>query len=144
MASRSTIRSHAAAGGDPAAQAPIAGVDRVPSAPAGAGDVLDQLSDGYYEMDRDFRYRRVNAAGARLARKSEAELLGRHVLDVFPEVETAEVHQAVRRVMAGGAAEHVETFYAPLNIWGINSIYPLPDGVAIVSRDITARKLLEQ
>ena len=40
-------------------------------------------------------------------------------------------------------AEHVETYYAPLGLWGMNSIYPFRDGVAIVSRDISAQKLLE-
>jgi PAS domain S-box-containing protein len=116
----------------------------VPSADSRLPDVIDQLSDGYYEMDSAFRYRRVNAAGARLVRRAPEELIGRHVLDLFPEVEHAEVHQAVQRVMSGGPPERVETYFAPLGIWGINSIYPVRDGVAIVSRDVTAQKLLEQ
>lgn len=108
------------------------------------GDAIDQFADGYFELDRDFRYRRVNVAGARLVRMSPDAILGHHVLALFPEVETTEVHQAVKRVMAGGCPEHIETYYAPLLLWAINSVYPLKDGVAIVSRDITAQKHLEQ
>lgn len=108
------------------------------------GDFIDQLSDGYFELDRDFRYRRVNPAALRLVHLAERDLLGRQVTEVFPEVSATEVHAAVMRVMAGGEPEHVETYYAPLHLWGINSIYPLPDGVAIVSHDITEQKRLER
>ena len=78
------------------------------------GDAIDQFADGYFEMDRGFRYRRINAAAARLVQMSPEAILGQHVLDLFPEVDTTEVHQAVKRVMAGGCPEHIETYYAPL------------------------------
>src|SRR4051794_23790163 len=73
-------------------------------------DILDQLADGYYEIDRAYRYRRVNAAGARLAGRTPAEMVGQHVLELFPAVEDAEIHRAVRRVMEGGGPERIETF----------------------------------
>ena len=107
-------------------------------------DALDQLSDGYYEMDREFRYTRINATGARLMRLESEQVLGRSVLELFPELETSTVHAAVRRVMAGGPPENVEIYFPPLRIWGVNSIYPIASGVAIISRDITAQKVLEQ
>lgn len=128
---------------------------RVPAAVGQNGDagllpiarsagVLEQMNDGYFELDRSYRYRRVNAAGARIVRMAPEQIIGRTVLELFPDVEQSAVHQAVRRVMAGGPAEHVETYYAPLAMWAINSAYPLPDGVAIVTHDITARKLAQQ
>src|SRR5215203_5211045 len=73
-------------------------------------DALDQLSDGYYEVDREFRYTRLNATGARLMRLEPEQVLGRTVLELFPELETSTVHAAVRRVMAGGPSEHVEIY----------------------------------
>src|SRR4051812_29089292 len=90
---------------------PTEAVKSLESHHPGSPDAIDQLGDGYYELDSTFRYRRVNPAGARLAQKSPEDLLGKHVLDVFPEVETSEVHQAVRRVMASRRPEQVETYY---------------------------------
>jgi PAS domain S-box-containing protein len=110
----------------------------------GPGDVLDQLADGYFELDRTSHYRRINAAGLRLVGRAPAELLGRHVLEVFPEIASSEVHRAVGRVLAGGGPEHIETYFAPLGMWALNSIYPLPDGVAIVSHDLTDRRRAEE
>jgi PAS domain S-box-containing protein len=111
--------------------------------PAAAGDVLDQLAEGYFELDRAYRYRRVNAAGARLVRRPARELLGRAVLEVFPEIAATEVHRAVEQAMAGGGPAHVETYFAPLGLWALNSVYPLPDGVAIVCHDLTERRRAE-
>jgi signal transduction histidine kinase len=108
------------------------------------GDAIDQFADGYFEIDRNLTYRRVNAAGARMANRTVEEMIGRGVLELFNDIELYEVHNAVRRVMDGGPAEHVETYYTPLHLWAVNSVYPLADGLAIVSRDITAQKQLEQ
>jgi signal transduction histidine kinase len=106
-------------------------------------DAIEQANDGYYELDREFRYRRINAAGARLLRRDRSRVIGRRVFDLFPGIETSEIHAAVRRVMAGGEPESVEIYFAPFHMWGENDIVPLDDGVAIFSREITARKRLE-
>jgi signal transduction histidine kinase len=71
-------------------------------------------------------------------------MLGRRVVEVFPDVATSDVHRAVMRVMETRVAEAVEVYYAPLRLWGVNNIYPFRDGVVILSRDITAQKTLEQ
>lgn len=107
-------------------------------------DAIDRLADGYYEMDRGFRYRRVNPAGLRIAQKTPAEMLGKHVFEVFPIVEESAIHQTVVGVMNSQEAASVETYYPPHHRWYVNSIYPVADGIAIFSRDITAQKLLEE
>ncbi len=107
-------------------------------------DAIDHLIDGYYELDRAFRYRRVNAAGLRMAGKSAAEFIGKHVFDLFPDVAEAPIHQAATRVMESRQAEIVETYYPPHRRWYVNSIYPLGEGIAIFSRDISEQKTLEQ
>lgn len=105
---------------------------------------IDQLADGYFEMDEQYRYRRVNAAGLRITGKSGEELLGKHLLEVFPDVTDAPIHETVRRVMTTGKAESVETYYAPFRRWFVNSFYRIPDGLALFTRDINDQKVLEQ
>ena len=109
------------------------------AAGAGAGilDAIDLLADGYYEMDRAYRYRRVNPAGLRIAQKPPAQILGKHVLDVFPDVARAAIHHTAVPVMETGRAERVETYYPPHHRWYATNVYPIADGIAIFSRDIT-------
>lgn len=108
------------------------------------GDALDRLADGYYEMDESYRYRRVNPAGLRIAGKTLAEMLGRSVSEVFPDIEREGIHQTTVEVMQSRQPQSVETYYPPFRRWYVNSIYPVDRGVAIFSRDITEQKQLEQ
>ncbi len=108
------------------------------------GDAIDRLADGYYEMDESFCYQRVNPAGLRIAGKTLAEMLGRSVAQVFPDIEREGIHQTTAEVMQSRRPQSVETYYPPHRRWYVNSIYPVDRGVAIFSRDITEQKLLEQ
>jgi PAS domain S-box-containing protein len=125
----------------------LAGFQESPASPESVSpipilDAIDLLADGYYEMDTEFRYRRINPAGLRIAGKTADEIIGKHVLEVFPDVARADIHQTTVRVMETREAESVETYYPPHHRWYVNSIYPVTGGIAVFSHDITERKLL--
>lgn len=107
-------------------------------------EAIDRLADGYFEIDTEHRYRRVNPAGLRISGKTLDEMLGKHVLEVFPDIADAAIHQITVRVMETGEPASVETYYPPFKRWYVNSIYPITGGIAIVTRDINEQKLLEQ
>ena len=113
-----------------------------PVSPIPILDAIEHLADGYYEMDTGFRYRRVNPAGLRIAGKTADEIIGKHVLEVFPDIAQAAIHLTTVRVMETREAESVEIYYPPHHRWYVNSIYPVTGGIAIFSHDITERKLL--
>ena len=106
-------------------------------------EAIDQLADGYCEMDTGYRYRRVNPAGLRITGKTRGEMLGKHVLEVFPEITNAAIHQTTIRVMETGEAASVETFYPPFNRRYVNSIYLITGGIALCTRDINDQKVQE-
>jgi signal transduction histidine kinase len=126
----------------PRAGSPDGTASREPVSPLPILDAIEHLADGYYEMDTGFRYRRINPAGLRIAQKTADEILGKHVLEVFPDIATSAIHQATVRVMETREAASVETYYPPHRRWYVNSIYPVTDGIAVFSHDITERKLL--
>ena len=49
--------------------------------------VLDGMGEGFLLLDRDFRVRRINAEGLRLDGRPSEAILGRHLLDVWPDAE---------------------------------------------------------
>jgi PAS domain S-box-containing protein len=122
----------------------IEGVEPIDTPDSSTADAIDRLADGYFEIDEGYRYQRVNPAGLRIAGKTRAEMIGKHVFDVFPDVERSAIHQTTVQVMESRQPQSVETYYPPHNRWYVNSIYPIGGGVAIFSRDITERKLMEQ
>jgi len=126
---------------------PLAGFQEHPASlepvsPVPILDAIELLADGYYEMDTEFRYCRINPVGLRIAGKTADEILGKHVLEVFPDIAESAIHQATVQVMETREAASVETYYPPHHRWYVNSIYPVTGGIAVFSHDITERKLL--
>jgi signal transduction histidine kinase/CheY-like chemotaxis protein len=73
--------------------------------------------------------------------------IGRSHWDLWPGTEAAPQGRLYKRVMDAGAPGSVETHYAwpdGRSAWIEIDAYPVPDGLAIFYRDITARKLAEE
>lgn len=103
---------------------------------------LDRLLEGCQILDHEFRYVYVNDALLRHARTSRDALIGRRMTDVYPGIEATAVFQAIRRVMRDGDAEHFENLFEfpdGTNGWFELSIQRVPDGVSVLSIDITDR-----
>ena len=48
--------------------------------------IFESISDGFFILDPDWRYRYLNEKAADLARQPAAELLGKNIWREFPEV----------------------------------------------------------
>jgi PAS domain S-box-containing protein len=103
--------------------------------------LLEQISDGFVTVDRDWRCLCVNSAAARILRKPPEDLLGKVLWDVFPETDRLLFGKEYRRAMAENVAVTVEDFYPePLNAWFEMRCYPSTDGLSVFFSDITKRK----
>lgn len=107
--------------------------------------ILDGISDGFNSFDRDWRYTYVNAAAARLVRKTPEELLGRNLWDLWPHAADSPFGIAYRRAVAEGIPTRVEAFYPePLNTWFEVRCYPSAEGLSLFFTDTTERKRAEE
>ena len=62
-------------------------------------NTLDNMNDAFITIDRRWRISFVNKAGARLARRDAADLVGRSVWDEFPEAGRSRIGTEYRRAM---------------------------------------------
>ena len=108
-----------------------------------ASRILDIVEDGFYFFDRDFRYVAVNRRGAEIARLPASELVGRTVLDLYPDALELPWFQAARRTMQERTPARVENHVPGLGIWVESHLYPTEQGFVSVSRDISDRKRAE-
>ncbi|OKH36987.1 hypothetical protein NIES2101_36690 [Calothrix sp. HK-06] len=106
-------------------------------------DVLENAKDGFYILDREWRFTYLNRQTAQIARKNKEELLGQRVWDVFPETVKQKDYQEFHRAMQQGISVHFENFYDPYGIWYETDIYPSKEGLSVFVRDVTERKLAE-
>ena len=108
--------------------------------------VLDQLMEGAQIIGFDWRYLYVNDAAARHGSQLKENMLGALVPELFPGVETTKLFQVLQTCMAARTTDHLETqFTFPDGRvgWFELSIQPVPEGLFILTLDITERKQAE-
>ncbi|MGE0792279.1 MAG: ATP-binding protein [Sandaracinaceae bacterium] len=108
--------------------------------------VLDNLLEGCQVIGRDFRYLYVNEAVARQGRTTPGALVGRTMMECYPGIEQTEMFSALRRCMDVGTPHTMEnefTFPDGSRGWFELRIQPVPDGVTILSVEVTQRKRAE-
>lgn len=109
--------------------------------------ILDHLLEGCQIIGPDWRYLYVNDAVVRHSRKERGELLGRRMMDVFPGIEQTAMFEMLQRVMedrspAGMTNEF--TYPDGQRRWFDLSIQPVPEGIFVLSWDVTEQKAARQ
>ncbi len=108
--------------------------------------VLDHMIEGAQIIGRDLRFLYLNDAAAEHARRPKREILGHTLMEAYPCIENTEMFAVVRKCLAHGACHRMENeFIFPDGSrgWFELSMLPVPEGVATLSLDITARKQVE-
>ena len=107
---------------------------------------LENMIEGCQIIDRDFRYVYVNRVAAAHGRKLPSELTGRTMMEMYPGIENTRMFSDLRYCMDTGRSRRIENEF--INSDGSKSwfdllIQPLPEGIFILSLDITERKNIE-
>jgi PAS domain S-box-containing protein len=105
--------------------------------------MLESMSDGFYMLDPQMRFTFVNAQGAKLMGRAREQMLGRAMLEVFPEGKGQALYEGQVRALQGQVTVVLEELYEPWDRWFAMRFYPSPDGLAVYFQDVTARKQLE-
>jgi diguanylate cyclase (GGDEF)-like protein/PAS domain S-box-containing protein len=108
---------------------------------------LDSMMEGCQIIGYDWRYIYVNPSAEKQNRRPTKELLGKIYMDMWPGVESTAVYVGLRHCMDKRVPQHmINAFIFPDGGmgWFELSIQPVPDGIFILSSDITSRKQAEQ
>jgi PAS domain S-box-containing protein len=109
--------------------------------------VMDNLLEGCQVLGYDWRYIYLNKSAEVQNHRSNQELLGNRYMDMWPGIESTQVFSEIRRCMEDRVVVQLENrFVYPGGEvgWFNLSIQPMPEGILILSFDITARVLAEK
>ncbi|MDB5211814.1 MAG: arcB, partial [Sediminibacterium sp.] len=109
--------------------------------------VLDQMMEGAQIISRGWRYVYINEAAARQTRFPVSELVGHTMMEKHPGIEHTDLFKKLEECMKGECYQLMETeFIFPDGSKGYYqlSIQPVPEGIFILSMDISERKKGEQ
>jgi PAS domain S-box-containing protein len=107
---------------------------------------MDSMLEGAQLIGYDWRYLYVNDVLAAQGKKSKDELLGRTMMEAYPGIDQTDFFVTLRRSMEQRVTERLENeFVFPDGSTGVFdlSLQPVPEGVFILSSDITERKRAE-
>lgn len=108
---------------------------------------LENLMEGCQIVGRDWRYLYVNEIAARHVHRTVDAVVGRSMVEVYPGLETTPLFAILRRSMEGGEPERMEHELVQEDgsaMWFQMVIQPVPEGLFILSLDITPRKRAEE
>jgi signal transduction histidine kinase len=95
--------------------------------------------------DREWRFRYVNEAAARILAESRgtdaSDVIGRSLWEMYPDIVGTRFEKEMRRAQEEHVSVTFEEYYARSGAWNEQRCYPLPDGgVATIWKNVTEEK----
>lgn len=109
--------------------------------------IIDSLHEGFQVISFEWRYLYVNESVAKQGKSSKEELLGYTMMEKYPGIENTEMFQTLKKCMKLRISDRIlNEFTYPDNSkgWFELRIEPIPDGIFILSLDITDLKKTEK
>jgi signal transduction histidine kinase/GAF domain-containing protein/ActR/RegA family two-component response regulator len=110
-------------------------------------NIVDHLLEGCQIISPDYRYLFVNDAAAGQGRRPREQLLGRTMMEAYPGIDNTPMFSVLRQCMADRTPCRLDNqFVFPDGSkgWFDLRFEPVPEGVFILSLDITERKRIEE
>jgi PAS domain S-box-containing protein len=108
---------------------------------------LDSMLEGCQIIGSDWRYIYINDSAEKQNQRPKKELLGNRYMDMWPGIEETVVFEKIKRCIEQRLPEQLENLFMfpdGASGWFELSIQPVPEGVFILSIDITERKKTEE
>ncbi len=106
--------------------------------------ILDNLTEGFMIFDEEWRYAYINPQATPYTGKPWNRLIGKNVWEEFPELVGTIYHERYHYALLHQQPVAFEVFNMTLSEWFDIHAYPVPGGLAVYFRNITARKEAEE
>jgi len=105
--------------------------------------IFERITDGFIALDNNFCYTYANKQIGKMLGVPPESLIGKCVWDLYPDAVDSATYHAYNKALAEQVYICNEDYYAPLDFWFENHVYPSPTGLSVFIRNISARKKSE-
>ncbi|MEP7302033.1 MAG: PAS domain S-box protein [Caldimonas sp.] len=105
---------------------------------------LESISDGFYTLDREWRFTYVNTEALRMMQRPRDDLMGRVIWEAIPRLLGTGFERQYRDAVERNCAISVESYYAPWEQWLEVHAYPSEAGLTVSFRDVSERHIAQQ
>ncbi len=106
--------------------------------------IVESILEYFYVLDKDFNVTYINESAERLLQLQSGELIGKNLLEAFPEKQKGEFKRYLDFARATGEVVRFEYFSESIGEWFEKSFYPTTDGISVFFRSISQRKISEK
>jgi len=106
--------------------------------------ILESIGEGFFTLDRQWRFDFVNREAHRILGRGRGSLQGRILWTEYPGMEGSEFERCYHRTMFDRETTTFTAFYPGDARWYEVSTYPAPEGISVYFRDVTESKRLER
>ncbi len=106
-------------------------------------DTLENMPDGFFTLDREWRITNVNRATERLVGASREDFIGQDLWKLFPR-EEATYRPHYQRALDEQQPVEFEAWSPLLGIWTDVRAFPTRGGLGIYVRDVTGRRRIQE
>lgn len=106
-------------------------------------NVFERITDAFIALDNNWNYIYINEKAAELHGLKPADLIGKNIWEMFPDVVNEDFYTALHKARETGEALRLELYYSRTKQWFEDLIYPSPEGISVYYHDITAKKNTE-
>lgn len=106
-------------------------------------NILESITDAFIAVDLNWNYTYVNQKAQDLLGKSQAELIGKKVCEIFPWAVNLAFYKMATKAVAERVTVEYEEFVPLWNKWLKVRFYPSDSGLSAYIQDISDRKQTE-
>jgi PAS domain S-box-containing protein len=99
--------------------------------------VYNEITDGYYVLDRNWNFIRINITAEQILGKERKEIVGKNFWNFFPDDDRYNYPSAFKKSMNEYKTVTFEEHRNDLDKWFQVACYPTSEGLAIYFKDIT-------
>ncbi|MEZ0275415.1 MAG: PAS domain-containing protein, partial [Roseimicrobium sp.] len=104
-------------------------------------DIVESISDPLVALDGQWRFTYANASATKLFRRDKRALLGQSLWDVLPPSVRLSHYEALARALLHREPVTREIYLEESSAWHEARTYPFANGLLLLIKDITTRKL---
>jgi PAS domain S-box-containing protein len=104
--------------------------------------ILESITEGFYTLDRQWRYDYVNSEAHRILGRPAGDLAGKGIWEEYPGLLGTEFEHFYRRTMVEREKSSFTAFYADQQRWYEVTTFPAPEGMSVYFRNVTEQRRL--
>lgn len=99
--------------------------------------IIGEMTDGFYQLDREWRFVKINRTAEQILGISKAQLIGQVLWDYFPDTPLYNYPAQFRKAMDESLTVTFEDYRPDIDRWFSAVVYPSIEGINVFFRDIT-------